>query len=161
VNRHWTDRRAADYLYKIGSDYVRQIERRIGDEEGTRSQLAVRLGVSKGRVSQLLNHPGNITLRNIVDYARALGLKIAVVAYDDGDPDNFDGPINSEIFTSCWELMGKPKDFFDLKDVCATADTTHTRVIEAETLVPRKEPTMAYSIGADNHPDRKIHISNA
>lgn len=162
LNRHWTEESTTDYLYKIGADYVRQIGQKIGDGEGTKKQLAHRLGVSKGRVSQVLNHPGNITLRTIVEYARVLGLKVAVVAYDDGDPRNYDGPLNSEIFASCWAMLGKPKDFFDLKDIRTSADNSATRM--GPPL--RKEPTTAYSAGAsmesaDNHPERKINIINA
>jgi transcriptional regulator with XRE-family HTH domain len=165
LNAHWTESSTADYLYTIGADYVRQIEQKIGDGEGTQAQLAARLGVTKGRVSQVLNHPGNITLRTIVEYARALGLKVAVIAYDDGDPHNFDGPLDSEIFTFCWEMMGKPKDFFDLKNIRATADNRSTRMMEPPTMPLRREPQTAYSDSAstetaDNHPDRKVCIVN-
>jgi hypothetical protein len=111
----------------------------------------------------VLNHPGNITLRNIVEYARALGLKVAVVAYDDGDPHNFDGPLDSEIFKSCWQIMGEPKDFFDLKDIRASAANTGTRMMES--VVARKEPAPAYSVSAsagtaDNHPAKRVCIIN-
>jgi transcriptional regulator with XRE-family HTH domain len=163
LNTHWTDTSTADYLYKIGADYVRQIEQRIGEED-TQVQLAAKLGVTPGRVSQVLNHPGNITLRNIVEYARVLGLKVAVIAYDDGDPHNFSGPVDSEIFTSCWQMMGKPKDFFDLRDIRASAANTDTRMIEVWEA-PRKEPTTAYSVtasadSADNDPAKRVCIIN-
>jgi hypothetical protein len=67
------------------------------------------------RISQIFNNPGNLTLNKIVQYARALGLKVAVIAYDDGDHINKNGPISSEIFNICWENAGKPKDFFGLQ----------------------------------------------
>ena len=50
----------------------------------------------------------------MTEYARALNLKLTVVAYDDGDPDNDKGPINSEVFYECWKRQGKPRDFYDL-----------------------------------------------
>ncbi len=114
--KHWTERSTDDFLYKIGWDFVAQIERLIDSGETTQAALAEKLGVSKGRVSQVLNNPGNITLKNIVRYARALGKKVSIVAYDDGDPDNHKGPVNSEIFLTCWERAGGPADFFSLND---------------------------------------------
>jgi hypothetical protein len=53
-------------------------------------------------------------------------MKVAVVAYDDGDPSNEKGPINSEIFSVCWSQCGRPRDFFDLQEY-----TTATSVHEA------------------------------
>ncbi len=114
--KHWTERSVEDFLYKIGWDFVAQIEKLIDSGETTQAALAEKLGVSRGRVSQVLSNPGNVTLKNIVRYARALGKKVSVVAYDDGDPDNHNGPVNSEIFLSCWERAGKPADFFSLND---------------------------------------------
>jgi transcriptional regulator with XRE-family HTH domain len=157
LNPHWTEDSTSDLLYKIGADYVRQIERKIPGAVPTQAKLAARLDVSEGRVSQVLKHPGNITLRTIVEYARALGLKVAVIAYDDGDPKNFAGPINAEIFTSCWEMSGRPRDFFDLNEMRATADNTKF----FESLTHRKEPATAYSTvfnpseSADNDPENR------
>ena len=132
LNTHWTDSTTSDFLYKIGADYIRQIEQKM--ESGVnQAQLASRLGVSKGRVSQVLKHPGNITLRNIIEYARSLGMKVSVIAYDDGDHENSNGPISPEIFTSCWEMSGRPRDFFDLRAIrAATAGNTESQPIPAE-----------------------------
>ena len=41
-------------------------------------------------------------------------MKMALVAYEDGDTENRNGPINSEIFSGCWKRVGSPRDFFDL-----------------------------------------------
>jgi hypothetical protein len=49
-----------------------------------------------------------------VKYARAIGRKVALVLYDDKDSENQQGPVNSGIFSKCWERAGKPKDFFAL-----------------------------------------------
>jgi hypothetical protein len=54
-------------------------------------------------------------LVEMVHEARARGLKLALVVYDDGDAANRNGPINGEIFAKCWERCGKPKDFFELE----------------------------------------------
>jgi transcriptional regulator with XRE-family HTH domain len=94
---------------------MRQLETAMNGR--TRAELAATLGVSEGRVSQVFNNPGNLTLRNVIEYARALGQKVAIVAYDDGDRRNENGPINSEIFTTCWQRAGKPVDFFEMARV--------------------------------------------
>jgi transcriptional regulator with XRE-family HTH domain len=82
----------------------------------TQGALARKLGVSEGAVSQMLNNPQNLTLKTIVAYARALGIKVSLVAYDDNDPLNERGPVNSEIFSICWENAGKPPDFWSLQE---------------------------------------------
>ena len=114
---HWTERDVTSFVFRIAADFVVQIERKMEAERMTRKKLAKVLGVSVGRVSQVLNDPGNLTLRNIVQYARALGMKAAVVAYDDCDKDNHNGPVNPGIFEACWQRAGCPADFFDLAHV--------------------------------------------
>jgi transcriptional regulator with XRE-family HTH domain len=116
MNNHWTARSTADFVYRISSDFALQIENKMDEGPVTQSKLAERLGVTPGRVSQVLRNPGNLTLRNMVEYAASLGMKVSVVAYEDGDPENQKGPINSEIFNACWTRAGKPADFFALKE---------------------------------------------
>lgn len=118
--KHWTERSTDDFLYKLGADFVAQIEKVMDDSGVSQAALAGLLGVSKGRVSQVLSNPGNITLRNVVQYARALGRKVSVVAYDDDDSGNERGLINAEVLSECWKLLGKPADFFELEDAKAT-----------------------------------------
>ena len=116
---HWTMQSLGDFAYWVASDFTAQIETRLEAKEIARNDFAIRLNVSLSRVSQVLNDPGNLTLGNVVKYARALGMKVAIVAYDDTDPSNENGPINAEVFTKCWERLGKPKDLFDLQDTRA------------------------------------------
>lgn len=112
---HWTNASTTDFVYSIAADFVLQLEKKM--EGGiSQAEIAKCIGVSEGRVSQVLNNPGNLTLRNTVIYARALGMKVALVAYDDGDPSNEKGPINSAIFEGCWKMAGMPRDFFDLAE---------------------------------------------
>lgn len=121
---HWTNRDTDDFIYKIGFDFVNQIQDWLdADLDGSRAAFAKRLGVSKGRVSQVLNDPGNLTLRLVVEYARSLGRKVSIVAYDDCDPGNQNGPINSQVFTSCWENSGRPTDFFACHVTATTANS--------------------------------------
>ncbi|HXZ13839.1 MAG TPA: helix-turn-helix transcriptional regulator [Candidatus Sulfotelmatobacter sp.] len=112
MNGHWTSRSTEDFVYRISSDFVLQIEKKMEADTVTQAALADELGVTDGRVSQVLRNPGNLTLKKVVEYARALGMKAAIVAYEDGDTENLNGPINSEIFSLCWKKVGSPKDFF-------------------------------------------------
>jgi transcriptional regulator with XRE-family HTH domain len=113
LTKHWTEKSTEDFMYRLGADFVSQIERLLGTE--TKASLAKKLGVSAGRISQVLNNPGNLRLKTMIEYARALGLKISVVAYNDNDPDNVNGPVDAEIFEQCWIRAGKPLDFFALQ----------------------------------------------
>ncbi|MBM3774275.1 MAG: helix-turn-helix transcriptional regulator [Acidobacteria bacterium] len=123
--QNWTESSVDDFLYRLGSDFVRQMEQAMAAKKTNQAGLAKTLGVSEGRVSQMLNNPGNLTLRKMIEYSRALQRKVSVIAYDDNDPKNLRGPINAEIFTSCWEMAGKPADAFELP-------IPHTSVIRSE-----------------------------
>lgn len=120
MSGHWTSRSTEDFVHQISSDFAFQIENRMDEEPVNQLNLAKRLGVSESRVSQVLRNPGNLTLKKMVEYARALGMKVAVIAYDDGDPLNKNGPINSQIFTASWKRLGSPSDFFAFHK-CASA----------------------------------------
>ncbi|MFH0958236.1 MAG: helix-turn-helix transcriptional regulator [Pseudomonadota bacterium] len=124
--KHWTERSVDDFLYRIAADFVAQLETKIHSESLNKADLAQKLGISKGRVSQILNNPGNLSLKTIIKFARALGMKIAIVAYDDKDHENERGPINSEIFRICWENSGKPADFWALEESQCVATSTAT-----------------------------------
>jgi transcriptional regulator with XRE-family HTH domain len=116
LEHHWTERSTDDFLYRIAADFVRQIESAMEAIGINQAGLAKRLKVSEGRVSQLLNNPGNLTLRKMVEYSRALSRKIAVVEYDDDDHGNLNGPISPEIFVKCWQKAGSPTDFLGLEN---------------------------------------------
>lgn len=127
--KHWTDDSTEDYLFAVSSGFVRAIESAMGDTI-TQSELAERLGVSESRVSQVLNNPGNLTMRKIIEYARALSLNVAIVAYDRSD-DNKRGLIPPEIFTKCWEKLGRPADFFEFESCRVVTDARYSIIIEA------------------------------
>jgi len=126
---HWTAKSIKDYIFRIAADFIAQLEIRMDSTENySQDKLAKDLGISKGRVSQVLNHPGNMTLRNIVRYAKALGMKVSLVAYDDDDPKNENGPINPEIFRVCWEKLGKPRDMWTLDEMAKTLCVTTVNI---------------------------------
>jgi hypothetical protein len=111
--KHWTAESTENFTYRIASDFLAQVEARLEKDGTSRSELAQRLSRTLGRVSQLFN-PGNITVSSAVRLGQATGMKVALVAYDDDDPQNQNGPINSDIFYRCWKYMGSPKTFFEL-----------------------------------------------
>jgi len=84
------------------------------------------LGVSESRVSQVLNNPGNLTLRKIIEYARALQLDVAIVAYEGGNTER--GLVPPEIFAKCWAKLGKPRDFFEFDTCTVITDTRYSLI---------------------------------
>jgi transcriptional regulator with XRE-family HTH domain len=122
---HWTERSVEDFSYRIAADFVSQLEDKMESLPMTQAELAKKLRVSKGRVSQIINNPGNLTLEKIITYARALGLKVAILAYDDGDAANEKGPINSDVFRICWENAGRPHNFRHLVAANVATVTRH------------------------------------
>jgi predicted XRE-type DNA-binding protein len=129
---HWTNETIDDFVHKIASDFVLQIENFLDSDGSTQDALAKKLNVTPGRVSQVLNKPGNLGLRKIVEYVRALNKKVAIVAYDDNDPANVNGPINSQVFERCWQRAGRPSDFFALQE----AETIQMYVLMPKVPLP-------------------------
>jgi transcriptional regulator with XRE-family HTH domain len=120
LNLHWTSKSTDAFVDRLSFDFITQIQQKLEKTRTSRKEFAERLRVSAGRISQVFNAPGNITLETAVDYARGIGMKVALVAYDDSDPDDIKGPINSEVFYKCWQLSGCPQDLSDF----GTANTT-------------------------------------
>jgi transcriptional regulator with XRE-family HTH domain len=115
--KDWTENSAEDYLFDIAAGFSDKIEDRLDELGMTQAGLAEKLGVTPGRVSQLINNPGNLSLKTMVRWARAVGLKLTVFPYDDGDSENFRGPVDAHVFLECWRMAGKPKDGWDLEKV--------------------------------------------
>ncbi|MBN2383594.1 helix-turn-helix transcriptional regulator [bacterium] len=79
--------------------------------------LAERLGISESRVSQIFNNPGNLTLSKMIKWAHAVELKIAVVPYNDEDPNFKKAPVIADAFTKLWELHGRPRTFEEIQSI--------------------------------------------
>jgi len=125
-NAHWTSGSIEAFIHRIAFDFIAQLDKKMESLPLNQAELAKTLGVSEGAVSQVLNDCRNPNLKTIVKYARALGMKVAIVAYDDDDPENRHGPVGSEIFAACWEKSGKPFDLWSLKPDIKVASTTFT-----------------------------------
>jgi len=123
-HKHWTEESADAFVYRIASDFVEQLEQKRKTLKWTRKRLAHEVHLSTGRVSQVINNPGNLTLELIVKFARALQMKVSVLAYEDKDPENVNGPINAEVFRVCWENARKPTAKWQIDDIrmAATID---------------------------------------
>jgi transcriptional regulator with XRE-family HTH domain len=145
MKEHWTQRSIKDYIFKIGADFIAQLEEKMEMEGISQDVLANTLKVTKSRVSQVLNKPGNITLQNVIQYAGAVGIKVSIVAYDDDDPENAKGLINSDVFKICWEKLGKPNDFWAFRESLTPTlqDTASTQFNN----VPNEKPYSADSMG--------------
>ena len=115
--KHWTSRSEHAFAHAIASDFVAQIETVMEDEEIERKALAEKMGVTPGRVSQVLNNPVSMNLRTVVKYSRAVNRKVAIVTYDDGDTNNVNGPIDAGVFSGAWEQAGCPTSLFDLPGI--------------------------------------------
>lgn len=124
---HYTTANDEAFISRITFDFVAQLEHRLETSGSSQSELAQKLDVSDSAVSQVLNcSRPNLNLRTMVKYARALGMKVAIVAYDDCDPQNENGPIGSEIFSQSWERIGKPRDVWSLNDATYATKYVYT-----------------------------------
>jgi len=114
---HWTERSLEDFLYSIASDFVEQLQSKMKAlDDMTRAKLAKAAGISKGRISQIFNDPGNISLDTAIRLARALGLGVSLLTYENvADSDNERGPVNADVFRICWERAGRPFDMWDIQ----------------------------------------------
>jgi transcriptional regulator with XRE-family HTH domain len=133
--RHWTAASADDFVRRITFDFIAQLEEKMKSDGISQAELAKALGVSEAAVSRVLNDPPNLTLRTIVRYALAVGAKAALVAYDDGDHANTLGPVNSEVFSVCWENTGKPHDMWEVSD---NSQVVHVQVMSVNWIATRQ-----------------------
>lgn len=149
---HWTSRNLGSLTHRIGFDFIVQVEKKLEADKISQSDLAKTLGVSEGAVSKVLNNPQNLTVKTIAKYSKALGIKAAIVAYDDGDPTGALGPIGSEIFAQCWSIAGCPRDHWDIQAVrtkLSASTTVHWSSLSiGSTMFPARqlmEPVLGYS----------------
>jgi transcriptional regulator with XRE-family HTH domain len=140
---HWTQHSIQSYVYNISADFTAQLETKMDQEQVSRSELASRLNKTSGRVSQVFNNPGNLSIRVMVEYAQSLGMKVAILAYDDGDHANDCGPINPDVFVRCWEKENRPKDLFEVEEANTWATFADGLVNTGVTFysAPTKLPT--------------------
>lgn len=66
----------------LWSDFTSQIEEALDVLGLKKTDLAEKVRVSKGRVSQIMNAPGNLTLSSMVRLSSAVGKKIEITLRD-------------------------------------------------------------------------------
>jgi len=110
---HWTQNSTAAFVYSISSNFIAQIETKIEQDGILQNDVAAKMNKTRARVTQILNSPGNLSIRVMVELARAVGMKVSIVAYDDHDPTNMRGPIDPDVFRKCWEYADRPKNLFE------------------------------------------------
>lgn len=116
MERHWTQESLEDFQFSVAYDYVYQLQDALEVEGMTQKAFAEAAESSESRVSQLFGNPGNLTLKSMIRWARAIGRKVSVVFYDDGDARNELGPVDSEVFLKCWEMAGRPRDLASIEE---------------------------------------------
>lgn len=142
TEKHWTEESIEDFVFSIRFDLAFQLEQQMERLGWNDKTFAEAIHVSKGRMSQILNGRGNMTLRRIVECARALGIKVSIVAYDDGDSENMNGPIPSAVFNDCWKRSGKPHDMWGVRQFSASTNTSvHPKFIVGALLRPKASST--------------------
>lgn len=121
MTAHWTEASPQKFAYRVASDFVEQVRLAMKAKGWSQNKFAKKLGLTPGRVSQILNNPGNLTLETMALWARKLGGKMAVTYYEDGDSHNQRGPINGEVFRLCWVKAEKPINTWSLKESATAA----------------------------------------
>jgi transcriptional regulator with XRE-family HTH domain len=116
TGKHWTEKSFDEFRYAIAFDFVAQVQEVMASRGLSQKDLAMRLELSEGRVSQFLNDPGNLTLKTIVRIARLLGCKATVVLYEDSDAANTRGPVVADVFKTCWEMAQQPRFLSDIDE---------------------------------------------
>ena len=86
------DSRIDEELSRLITEITNEINWRMGEDNVTRADLAGRMGVSPGRVSQVLSGGENLTLRTLVSLATALDGRFDVQFRPDKPPvDSYAG----------------------------------------------------------------------
>lgn len=75
---HFGDFRTALAAERLILSATDQIITRMAEQGTLRVELADRLGVSKGEISQRLNGPRNLTLRTLAEMAEAIGCRFTI-----------------------------------------------------------------------------------
>lgn len=134
---HWTFESEANLRTRIASDFLAQIEEKIAEKDWTHTEIAEALGVTEGRILQVFNNPGNLTLKTMMKMAEAVGLLVSVVAYNLGEKAPETGPVASGVFDSCWKKLGSPAIGSDV-DRCGRDDLDALRSDLSCSIVPAR-----------------------
>lgn len=111
-NLHWTAGSPEDFKYHVAFDFMSDLENLMDAYKISVKQLAKKSGVSAQIIQSLVDDPQDLTLIHSVKLSRALGNKVSLVLYEDGDSENQHGPVHPQVFATCWKNLKCPKDMF-------------------------------------------------
>lgn len=123
---HWTGQstNTKKYRHRIIADVIEQLRARVE----TAAPISPFLSAEIRAASNGEWPPSSLSLNRLIKLVQAAGLKLSIVAYDDGDPANERGPVNAEIFVRCWQARGRPRDFFDLEEKAKDAQSLRAEI---------------------------------
>ena len=108
MSGHWTNESTYDFVSAINIDFMECLSNIMEKKCISEKDLADRLGYSEEYVRSLFANSENLTIEGAVSLCRAIGCKVSLVPYDDGDSENVQGPVFADVFSRCWERFGKP-----------------------------------------------------
>lgn len=113
---HWTSRDMHSYIFAVVSNFVIAVEIYMEEHGKNYKDLAKLLNAGIDEVMVKVNNPSTFSLADLYRWTKALGIKFIIFMYDDQDPSNIQGPLNTEILRQCWELLGKPRTQADIDE---------------------------------------------
>ena len=111
---HWTEEGPTAFVHALVTSYVRDLNALLSSIEMGTKELGERSGLGKQAAQSTLENVLRWTTEKMVFWARTAGLKVSIVVYDDGDPDNEKGPVDSRCFYACWKKCGSPRTVKEL-----------------------------------------------
>lgn len=109
TNKSWVENSVENLKYFIGADFVDQLQTKLDSQGLTQRMFAEKLGVTEGRVSQIFNSPGNLTIDTMVSWGQTVGMKTGIILYGNSVDEELRGPLSGKIFYDCWRNMGAPR----------------------------------------------------
>lgn len=106
-NKHWTSRDNDSFKFAVLADFIDQVKDKL-EKDGISIATFFKKLHDPHYIALNFDNPDGLSVLNMADIIQALNLKMTILVYDDGDTENKTGPVNSEMFKTCWDLQGKP-----------------------------------------------------
>jgi len=135
----WTESSIKNFRYYVASDFIDQLQSSFEQLDIKQRNFAEKLGLTEGRVSQVFNDPGNLTLDTMIKWGRAAGLKTGIVLYNDSDTKNIRGPLTGSIFVECWKAAGSPLDLSNIQPHTFTPQIYEGAIQDVKKYEPKSQ----------------------
>lgn len=106
--KHWAHEDIAAYQDFVSMNFADQISDQMERKGISQASMAKALGVTEGRVSQILGGNPNLTLKTMIRMVQAIGLDMCVVAYEQDKSGETKIPLYGQTFKACWDVLGQP-----------------------------------------------------